>query len=283
MTRRVVTLPDFNGVAAGQTAFANLPAVDKYHKLQVTYGTATAGGATQANMEAEITEVRLKVNGVVQRTFSAQQLFDINAFYGIAFSTGILPIYLSEPWMRSALGEDVLAWGMADVQNFTMEIDIDSGATSPTLAMVAEKEISNDPMGPIVKWRRNQIQVSGTGVRSVTDLPRNAGESYKALHAFETAAGDISDVLVRFDGEDFFDVTDAQATELYADAGFTQQSAGGVFTISAQGLTGRSADVWPMVRQVGNQQRRVQDFRVDFNMAVANNFTLISETLGLRD
>jgi hypothetical protein len=279
--RRVKTIPDFNGVAAGQTAFASVPAVDKYHKIQVTYDTDTANGPDQTNMEAELTEIRLKINGVVQRTFSATELFAINAVYGIAFSAGILPIYFSEPWMRTANGEDVLGWGMGDVSNFTVEIDIDSGADAPTLAAVAETEISNEVMGPIVKWRRNQIQVSGTGIRSVTDLPRNAGESYKALHAFEDTAADITDVLVRFDGEDFFDLTNAQATALYADAGFVMQD--GVFSISPQLLTGRAADIWPLVKQVGQSTRRVQDFRVDFNMANAENFTLVSETVGLRD
>ena len=44
--------------------------------------------------------------------------------------------------------------------------------------------------------------------------------------------------------------------------------------------TARAADALPMTSPLGARRK---DFRVDFNMAAATTFTLITETLGPRD
>lgn len=100
-TRIVERARNFNAVAAGQTATLNLPATRIYHGVRLVYTTVTAGGATQANMEAELTEIRIKVNGKVQRRLSAAHIFALNAYRGKAFETGLLPIFFSEPWRRT--------------------------------------------------------------------------------------------------------------------------------------------------------------------------------------
>jgi len=272
MSKKIVSLPSFNAVAAGQTATIELPANGTYHQLLLTYTTDTVGNENQVNMEAELTEFRLKVNGKVQRVFSAAQIFAINAFKGFPFATGLVPIFFAEPWRRAVQGEDVLAWGMGDVDTFQLEVVIDAGAINPTLKAIAVKTNDSPPMGPIVKMRRFTIGVSAIGIRNVTQLPKF--DSYYALHAFSAV---IDDVEVKIDQEEVFKATLAQVAEVEGWYGRTQQA--GLFTVDFD-YTNRAADALSMVKAGGG---RVSDFRVDYNMNTATTFTLLTETLGLRD
>ena len=280
MTRRFVSTNAFSAVAAGSQATLDLPVGPvTYHGLQLTYTTGTAGGANQANMETEITECRVKVNGKEQRRFSARELFDILAFYGIGFQTGILYIPFSEPWRRSVTGEDSLAWGTHDIDTLQVEVDIAGSATNPTLSARALVERVARPMGPIVKWRRFNVPVSATGIRTLTTLPRT--DAYYAIHCDST---NISDVEVKVDQAEVFKATKAQADALYQSAAprtLTPQSDWFHIVFDP---THRVSDALAMAQEDDSGAvRAVQELRVDFNMAAASSFNVLTLTLGPRD
>jgi len=277
MPRNPITTNSFNAVAPGQAATLDLPVGDLvYHELLIEYGTSTVGGATEVNMEAEITEVRIKLDGKVQRVFNAAQLFDINRINGIAFAAGFLPIFFSEPWRRTADGEDALGWGTADISTFTVEIDIDGAALNPTLdaRIIVDRVRRNN--GPIVKWRRHTVPVTAVGLVNVTTLPRQ--DAYYRLHSFSV---NIDDVEVTVDQAEEFKLTDGQMRELYTQHGLAVPLA---LTSIIFDYTQRIADALPMATRLSNgRARAVSEFRVDFNMNAANTFTLLTETLGPRD
>lgn len=282
MSRRPISTNSFNAVGAGQTATLDLPVGDLvYHELRLAYMTSTAGGPTQANVEAEITKIRLKVNGKTQVELSAAQLIDINALYGKPFNTGAaaaaaqLPIFLAPLGrkLRSAQGEDALAWGTADVSTFQVEVDIDSGATSPVLSAKVVVDRVRRPMGPIVKFRPFTVPVSATGITTVTSFPRN--DDYYALHCFSS---DIDDVEVKVDQEEMFKLTEQENDFLLQDNDFSSPVTG-LFPVVFN-FTQRVSDSLKMRRADG---RPASELRVDFNMAVAASFVAIAETVGLRD
>ncbi|WP_375595854.1 major capsid protein P2 [Algihabitans albus] len=272
--RDFIATNSFNAVAPGATATLDLPTGALiYHGLQILYGTGTAGGPTQANIEAEITAVRIKLNGKVQRRFSAAELFAINAFHGVGFETGIVQVFFSEPWRRTAEGEDALAWGMLDIDTFQIEVDIAGSATSPTLEARAEVMRGNRNLGPITKWRRYTVPVSGVGTVNYTTLPKN--DAYFKLHCF---SGDVTAIDVRVDQLERFEATAARNVarlkQVYAKA---PQS--GVFH-AVFDPTDRVSDALSMRRPDGME---VSEFRVDFEMGAANSFNMITETIGPRD
>lgn len=273
MTKRPISLPSFNAVAAGQTATIDLPADGTYHALMITYTTDTAGGSTQANMETELTEFRIKVNGKVQRRFSAEELFDLNAYHGEAFTTGKAPIFFAEQWRRTMQGEDVLAWGMADVDTFQIEIDIANNSSQVcTLSAKRLWTPDNRPMGQIVKWRKQTVPVTATGIVNVTTLNKN--DAYYALHAHSAVCDDV-EVKVDLEERWKLDLADSKLIDgFYGRAPVT-----GWFHVPFE-FTNRASDALIMRRPDGSA---VKDFQVDFNMNTATTFTLISETLGLRD
>lgn len=270
--RDIVTLPSFNAVAAGQTATINLPTSYTYHSIRLRLLTgSTPAPADAAAIKAAITAVRIKIDGKVQRRFSAGELITLNAFRGIAFQAGFLPVYFSEPWRRSTQGEDQLAWGTQDVSTFEIEVDIASGVENPILDARAEVELANRPLGAIVKWRRYVVPVTAAGVVNLTTLPKL--DAYYSLHAFSDK---VLDVEVRVDQRERWKLTKAEADAFYKDHAFTPQS--GHFPIVFD-YTRRVADALPMRTPAGN----VNDFRIDYNMSAAESFNLLTETLGVRD
>ncbi len=275
MTRRIIELTDFNAVGAGQKATLKVPVgALAYHALFITYGTGTGGGANQTNMDAEITRIRLNIDGVTQREFSAAELFAINAYHGVAFATGSLPIFFSELWRRTVQGEDALAWRVGDVDTFQVEIEIDAGATSPTLearAIYEDIPADQSAMGPIVKWRRFNIPVSSTGIRNESGLPKN--NPYYAIHCF---SANIDNVRLETDQRVWWDLTETGMTQAITAYGFVPQAS--MYHIDF-GHTGRVADLLPMVVA----GREVGQFKIDFDMGAASGFDIVTETFGPRD
>lgn len=265
----------FQAVAPGQIATADLPVGDvAYHHLRIGYGTGTAGGPTRANMEAEIERIRLLLNGVVQREFTAAELFALNAYHGVAVQDGVLPIFLSEPWRRSVQGEDSLAWGTADVRTFQVEVEIAAGATNPTLKGLNLFERVRRNLQAIVKWNRFTVPITAVGVTNWLP-PRE--DAYYAIHAF---SANITDVEVTVDGEKVIKATDGELDALQTDLGNVPQT--GLLAIDFA-PTNRVSDALPMITGQGRNARRVAQFQLDFNMGAATTFPVVTETLGPRN
>lgn len=273
--RKFRKCPSFQGVAAGQTATLNLPVVGTYYTLKLLYATATGGGATQANMEAEITQIRLKVNGVEQRRFTARELFDVNSYRGQSVEDGILTIFLAEPWRPTVQGEDAYAWGMGGgISSFTIEVDFAGGAGVTSLECLREWSPVTTNMGLISKWRKFNLNASAAGVVQFQPPIR---EAYIGFH-MDMASVTVNDVEVTVDEEqDFDEATKTQIDSVYKHHGFVPHA--DWFHVMKDGLTGRAADVWAMIRPDG---RRVSDFRIDVDAAGAGNVPILAEVLGPR-
>lgn len=269
--KTINSLPSFNGVAAGSTATLNLPIIGVYHALRL-YFTLGGVAATIAEMAALITGIRVKINGKVQRTYSAAELMALNAFRGIAPVNGHLPIFFAEPWRRTAQGEDVLAWGMVGVSTFQVEVDIAAGATSPALLAVAEKSSENRSLGAIVKVRKFAFSAAGAGAFNIQTLPKT--DNYFAMH-MGTAA--ISDVEIKVNQVEQVAASRSMVHQMVTEKGWVPQTG---YTHLAFDHTGRVGDILMVKDSKGTQ---AADFRVDLTMTGAANFTLITEVVGGAD
>jgi hypothetical protein len=276
--RRPTKLPSFSGVAAGQTATIEIPAFGTYYDLTLEY-SESGSLVNQATIETAIEEIRVKINGTVVRRMSAQDLIDLNAYHGVAFQDGYLPIFFAEPWMKNAPSVEALAWGMNDVQSFQLEVDIATGRTAPALKAVATRTLATRNLGAIKKIAKFQVAVAGTGITNYQTLPRT--DAYQALHA---RSGDVDDVKITVDNVEVFEQTADQIAQ-HINNSRELSPVTGYFHIPFN-VTGLIEDLLPMVNpQVDNRgnvvaRRAVQDFQIDFNMSAASGFTLLAETLG---
>lgn len=274
MSRQQDTLNGFNAVAPGQTATVDMGTGVRYHQIWINYKT----NASRATMESDITEIRMKINGKVIRRFSAAELLAINEENGQAAVNGYLPIYLSEPWRRNAVGEDAGAWGMSNVASFQIEVDIDGGATNPTLGGFAEFDSVQTPLADIIMWEKQTVPANGAGTVTLNTLPRTQNEFYQRMHAFEASAGDITAIEVKVGNSIAKSLKKAANEAKLAADGFTNIA--GIFPIIFD-QTQRWSDALSMVKADGNL---VSSFRIDFTMGSgASDFVLFIERRGTPD
>ncbi|MBL4761679.1 MAG: hypothetical protein JKY93_03155 [Gammaproteobacteria bacterium] len=273
MARRKIKLPSFNAVGASQTATIDIPVGARFHNIKIFY----KDNAIQSVIESDITMIRIKVNGKVQRTYKPAELYKTLKANGHAFIAGIIPIYFSEPWRRNVVSEDVLAWGTSGLDTFQIELDIASGATAPKLHAYAVTDNVIASLSNIIKVRRQVIPVSQTGLLTVSTLSKRADEIYHRMHCFEGADGDIESVEIKQDGYDVYSADVAVNDANMADRDIVSQT--GVFHIMFDD-TQRTEDGLVMVHADG---KSVQDFQVNFQMANATTFTLLTEVRGNPD
>jgi hypothetical protein len=286
-TKRRIPLNKIEGVVAGGTATIDLPTNVRYHAIVLQYDTATAGGATETNMKAQVKEIRASLDGVDQRKASATQLFTINRSKGVSpvegdgTAPGFLPLFFSEPQRETMIEREATAWGMLGVGDFKIEVDIADGADTPVLKGYAiVDDVQEAPQG-IVKWKRNTITVGATG-----ELPykfnTDRGDSFQSLMFFETASGDIGDMLLEWDGVKIHDLDEYQQAsyvKLFAD-GFSHVD--GMYHIPLDG--NHPADALRSFKTLQNGNRvQVQELMATLTMDQASNVTAISELVGIPD
>lgn len=270
--RKKIKLMSVNGVAAGQTATVDLPTGRRYFRVHLYYKT----NANQATIEADITEIRIVVNGVVQRRFSSADLFVVNALNGITFVNGLIPIHFAEPWRRTITGEEGLAWGTANVSTFQIQVDIAAGAVAPTLIGVAEVDNVAVPLAGIIKWYKETFNSAGAQTLTITTLPKL--DAYLRIHArsaLVTAAKVVTDSI------EIYDVTRDQANAMMSAQKLTAQANNYhlIFDDDQQVTSAR-----PMVKAIdGGGFKTLDEFRVDLTCSAAGAIPLLIERFGNPD
>lgn len=271
--RRIGELSGFQNVVAGAKATIDLPADRRYHALILNYKT----NAARATIEADIKLVKVYLNGLPQMEITAQELLAIYERHGHEFTAGMLPIYFSEPWRRSAQGEDSMALEtLGRFRTFQVEVELDAGALAPALELFADYDFnqSGDPIRVMRKFVRQQIPVAAVGPYTLNNIPSNG--SIHGLHCFEAAANDITNVRVKQNDAEIYN-----ASREIGDAILKGQGGGpvaGVFSIAFD----RTERVGHKVDQavLQNGVPVLAQFSAEFEMANASPFFLVYEFVG---
>lgn len=276
MGRMHISTNSFNAVGAGQRATLDLPVGKwKYHQLRLVYGTGTGGGPTRANIEAEVTRVAIAVNGKEQVVYTAAQLLRLHEFRGRTFHAGQIPLFLAQPWLATPPGQDALGWGTADVQTLQVIVDIDAGATAPTLKANVVAEEKREAMTAVAKIRRVTLPVTATGQNIFTSLPKD--DNIAAFWLFPSATADIGEARVLVDQKEVFRATTAENEAFLEDAGFSGQ------------WTTPAGAFWPILFNWGGRVteplvvRGKSELKLELTMVNANSVTALIEQYGLRD
>ena len=267
--KRTIVLTSFNAVGAGQTATLDLPRGRRYFKLLLKYKDGTPN---QAAIEADIPQIRLKINGKTQRAFSAAQLNAINALNGIAFQAGYMVIYLAEPWRRKLEGEEALAWGTADISNFQIEVDIAANANAPAIAAWAVVDNASAPIGAIVKWKVSTFTAAGAQVLNINSIPKT--DAISRMHIFSALP---TNVQVLVESLEILNENAAVMTQNLKDRGMTVQA--NTFPVVFDNDQQLSSAL-PFVKADGTG---VNDFLVNVTTSGAGNLPILIESLGRPD
>lgn len=210
-TKRIVNLPNVSGWIgtaggsfAAHTITIDVPVGPRYHEIWIEANA----GASKKLITDLLGEIRVKINGKVQRVHTATELNNLNVLNGPKYASfggltnatlSAICLYFAEPWRENEDAQDGLAWATGDVSTFQVEIDITAyaGAAAGLTKPVARAVIDNSlidagngrlvdaPLGAIVKIQNVQIPVA-SGTNDFSQLPKK--DFYQSLHVIDANA-----------------------------------------------------------------------------------------------
>lgn len=144
--RNVNYINGVTGVAAGATATTDIPVGCRYHALKL-FLAATIGGNPSTDPTAILAtgnSVQVICDGVTIRSLSPSQIIKIAALNGITAAAGELPLYFSEPWRASVIGEESTSWPMYYNRKLTLQTTFAAGAVNPSQVVMASYDYARN-------------------------------------------------------------------------------------------------------------------------------------------
>lgn len=268
-------------VASGQTATVVIPGARRIHALFLF--PDVGDDATALNYK--IRQIRVKLGGVALIALTIPQLIALNAYRGLAFTTGQgLPLYFSDPTARTPVGEEASALNAFNLSAaLVLEIEYKTAAEynaststssgfTPTLSGLIEYDPVNDGNRAFIKKTPVTIQNSGAGDVDFNTLPREG--AYKALHLFTNL---VSRARVTREGVEILDRTPAQIAAIGARNSLTPQTNHVPVDF---GFTNQATDALEMTVPDGKGGfRPVNDFNFKLTTTGAGNLSGIVEQI----
>lgn len=211
-----------NGVAAGGVATVQLPLAARIKDVFLRY----KANANQTTMEADITAVKLVLNGQPRRAPSAAQIFLIEKHEGRAVKAGHIPVRFRNPAASEANPQDLSWEDKTSLNTFrlasaTLEISIASGATAPTLEVFACYDGIDDKNDFLTVWDTVSFQNQGAGKKTKTDLIKTG-----ILHRidFFGTTNLPTELVLRADDRQIIELDPAAMAVFESDYGYAVQS-----------------------------------------------------------
>ena len=210
MLKQRVSLKNVSSVAASTTVVIECPVGPRYHYIQLQHGYA-GGTNTIAAAAINISEIRVKVNGRVQRTMSGTQLRALNILNGSVYDAvasevpntapGVsFHIHFAEPWRKDARDQDALAWPTNKFDSMQIEVDLSTGTTPTLVVWAVVDQFQPDNVPQICKWIQQSFSASGTSF-DISTLDRRDWYTQISLFDPTIANSGYQDLItVRKDG-----------------------------------------------------------------------------------
>jgi len=266
MTRSLKRMPTPQGIGGGQTATVNLPLGLTYERL---YIKANVNDGV-SNVDVPVAdwgdyfgELRLMVDGDSKIQIDAGDLASLNLYYGQTMKAGVLPLFLSRPWMRTIDGEDQTGYGTAGgMTAFSLEIDVKAAVTVNSLEVYAVQS-KGRPFAAHLRVQRYVHNQGVTGEAEIADIVRGA---YAMLAMHMTTAA-VDDVEVHVDQRKVHDSDKVLRAAHYDVIGRVPQAN---FTHIDFLTENRLAEAMPMA---------VQDFRLKLDFTGTGNSSIYAESI----
>lgn len=194
-----------SGMGAADKVTIDLTAAGVHHALFLDCRKAAAATMTEAEIEADVGKILIKVDGEPKIEMLASEAFDIWRYYraknGTHTVASVLPIWFTRPNFKRLVDRQAIGYGMADVRSFTAEIDITGVVTLASITPRSYIEPDNTrKLGRHLCIRRLTDYFGSTGVQQIDKkLPFGQADiGMFALHFHQGAgAGVFVDVTIK--------------------------------------------------------------------------------------
>lgn len=269
MSKISVKLPPFAGVAAGQTAVANLPVGRRYHSLKLAYSGITL---------VQMNEIRVLANGEVIHRYSGTERDVMNKFDGMDAAAGILVIPFDRYRLKTRAGIELtsLNTGSADergrqISTLSVEVDIDAAAAAPALSLTAKQSerLGGGP-GVVLRVKKREISlIDGLEMDNLAGGINGANPQAQMLNKLFLASANVISARITRDNFEVFNRSKAENDLEQNNGERVPQTGYFVIDPTEEGDGGEPF-----------QLQGYQDFRIQLGASGPATITTISEFLG---
>lgn len=194
--RELKKLPSLTNVAAGLTAVLNCPLGLTYDRILLEYSGTSVTRAMMKN-------IQVKINGKPIQTFKdADELQNINDYYGRADNTGFVSLYFNRPELDNVGSQRLTGLGTMDIQTLSVELDIDSGAPGDFALKAHANRSEPQPLGLVTKVKAFPMSSAVSGEIEIDNIVK--GPRIAAIHLFKS---DISNIEVDIDSQKIYEAS----------------------------------------------------------------------------
>lgn len=188
-------MPDFTNIGAGLKALCR-PALGQAYLWMMFFCTIAGTAATKAQLQAQVSNIRVVVDGVVKFELSGTDAIYLAEYYrpNCVGATGIIPIFFARPWMEDLRNQDAPAYGLAGVDSFAVEITLAGGAAINAIQGFAYTT-DNEGLGDHIVTTRLGRNNGSAGLETINDIPTDPNWSMYAMHIVTATQINLLEVL----------------------------------------------------------------------------------------
>lgn len=231
-------------MASGQQTTLQIPVGSKIMSIPLVFLTGAGVPVTEAQIRAEIGNIRLTINGRDIVNASAVQILDLYEFLGSKVSTpaavaGVVELNVGRLLFVDPMARDAFGIGTQDVANIQVQITAGTLSAIASVQVGTERMAVGENMGTIASFQNYPVAFNATGDHTYDTLPRDLNSAYLALMVDDGASGAISHSEVRFNSVTLRERLPSAMNALYcSNKGFAQPAGYFVHAFADGGLSG---------------------------------------------
>lgn len=190
-------------LTTGQQSTLQIPTGGKIQSMFLLFTTSAGAPVTEAQIRAEIDNIRLTMNGKDIVNASATQLLDLfetlgnQVFDAAGIPAGAIELNIGRLVFQSGDVRDLMGFGTADIANIQVQVTAGTLVNIAAVQGVTARTATNENLGAHCQYINYPQSFNGTGDHTVDTLPRNTDSSYLALMVNDGASGTITFSEVR--------------------------------------------------------------------------------------
>ena len=190
-------------LTSNQQSTLQIPTNGKIQSLMLFFADSSGDPATEAEIRAEIGNIRLTFNGRDVVNASTVELLDLYEFLGSAVfnasgaPAGAMELNIGRLVYASPEARDLMGLGTADIANIQVQVSAGTLSNIASVQGITSRTPVNENLGAHCEYISYPQSFNATGDHTVDTLPRNTDSSYLGLVINDGASGVISHSEVR--------------------------------------------------------------------------------------
>lgn len=203
------------------TATLQIPTGGKIQSLALLFTTAAGAPVTEAQLRAEVGNIRLTINGKDVINCSAIQLLDLYEALGPhvgvpAAVAGVLELNVGRLLFTDPLLRDLVGYGTADVSNIQVQVTALTLTNVAAVQAISQRSAVSENLGMYAKYINYVQSFNSTGDHTVDTLPRDMDSNYVAVMIDDGASGIITFSECRVNANTITEKQQANVSALFA-------------------------------------------------------------------